>query len=294
MTTFYIILEQSMIHMPLVIGSYISFSLLKVSDLSIESAYLVGALFGSYALMGTSSMPISIQLMSTIGASILGGSLVGATASLLTQKGGFPHLLSSIITFGFFHGFTQFIAPAYMSLSHLDTPLRLFPIIPQYPELVSLVAINSILLCIAAFLLNTQLGYAYAIYGNNPLFFKNYGISTSFVFIMGITCAGALAGVSGYLFAQTNNFFELNMGLGKVLFCITALILGKGLVDTHKPYSIMIPIVATGSYFCIQQMLLKIGFNLKYFTAVQALIVLIIMLYTYRTKPLLSHDILGV
>ena len=86
-------------------------------------------------------------------------------------------------------------------------------------------------------LFRTQIGYSYAVYGNNPQFFRNYGISTSFVFITGIMIANALAGLSGYLFAQSNSFIELNMGLGKALLCITALILGKSLVRTKKPFS---------------------------------------------------------
>ena len=134
-------------------------------------------------------------------------------------------------------------------------------------------------------LFRTQIGYSYAVYGNNPQFFSNYGISTSFVFITGVMLANALAGLSGYLFAQSNSFIELNMGVGKVLLCITALILGKSLVSTKKPFSLYIPLVGTSAYFAMQQVLLKMGFNLKYFTAVQALLVLCILVYTYRKQP---------
>jgi ABC-type uncharacterized transport system permease subunit len=80
-----------------------------------------------------------------------------------------------------------------------------------------------------------------------------------------------------------------------VLLCITALILGKSLVSTKKPFSLYIPLVGTSAYFAMQQVLLKMGFNLKYFTAVQALLVLCILVYTYRKQPQRSiHDNLGV
>lgn len=282
-------------HMPLMLGAYISFSLLKVPDLSIETAYVVGAIFGSSVLTNMPALPISIKIIIIILASITGGALVGLTSSLLTQKGQFPHLLSSIVTFGLFHGINQFISSAYVSLSKNYNPLIIFDFIPQHPEFLMLALIGLILVSLISLLLKTQLGYSYGVYGNNPQFFKNYGISTSFVFITGIILANALAGISGYIFAQSNNLVELNMGLGKALMCITALILGKVMINTKQPFSIFIPILGTCTYFTIQQMLLKIGFNLKYFTAIQAMIVLCILLYTYHKQPQRSlNDNLGV
>ncbi len=292
LNTLLVIIEQTMLHLPLMFGAYVSFSLLKVPDLSIESAYVVGAILGSSALINIVNVPMSMMIFIILMASFLGGALVGMTSSLLTQKAKFPHLLSSIVTFGLFHGINQFISATYVSLSKIDNPLRLLNGITQYPELPVLIVIGCLITSLMYALFKTQLGYAYAVYGNNSQFFKNYGTSTSFVFITGIMIANGLAGISGYMFAQSNNFFELNMGLGKALLCITALILGKGILHTKKPFSVAVPLVGTGAYFSLQQLLLKVGFNLKYFTAVQALLVLCILVYTFRKQP--CNDNLGV
>ncbi len=116
-----------------------------------------------------------------------------------------------------------------------------------------------------------------------------------FVFISGVMLSNSLAGLSGYMFAQSNNFVEINMGAGKALLCITALILGKVIFRTKKAFSVFVPIVGTFAYFLLQQLLLKIGFNLKYFTAFQAVIVLIILIHTYRSKATYAYiDNLGV
>jgi putative ABC transport system permease protein len=290
-----VILEQTMLHLPLMFGAYISFSLLKVPDLSIETAYVVGAILSACPLLGMSTLPLGAMMIVVVCASLIGGALVGMVSSLLTQKAHFPHLLSSIVTFGLFHGINQCISPVYVSLSAVRNPLTLGNIVPQHPELVSLLAIGGMVTVLMYGLFKTQLGYAYAVYGNNPEFFRNYGISTSFVFVSGVMLANALAGLSGYLFAQSNTFIELNMGLGKALLCITALILGKSLVRTKKPFSLCIPLAGTAAYFTLQQLLLKVGFNLKYFTAVQALLVLCMLVYTYRTQSQRSvNDNLGV
>lgn len=295
--TLLVILEQSLLHLPLMVGAYISFSLLQIPDLSIESAYVVGAIMSSYIILGTTHIP-GITLILALIASCLGGALVGLVSSLLSQKAGFPHLLSSIITIGLFHGFNQLISPVYVSLNRASNTLTPLNFIPQHPELCMLLIIGCAIWCAIYYLLATQIGYSFAVFGDNPHFFKNYSISTSFVSIVGIVCANALAGMSGYLFAQSNSFVELNMGTGKTLLCITVLILGKGIMriaHMERPFSVVIPLIGTITYFTLQQFLLKVGFNLKYFTAVQALLILIILLYTYRhNRNQTTHDNLGV
>jgi len=289
-----VILEQTMLHMPLMLGAYISFSLLKVPDLSIETAYINGAILGAYTSDALAQMPAGFALIFILSASLIGGALVGAVSSILTKKGRFPHLLSSIVTFGLFHGINQCIAPAYYSLS-APNPLQFLYAIPSYPELIALIVIGCVCISVIALVLRSQLGYSFAIYGNNPCFFGNYGISTAYVFISGIMIANACAGLSGYLFAQSNNFFELNMGLGKALLCITALVLGKSMTLSHRPITLLVPLIGTTAYFSVQQLLIKSGFNLKYFTAVQAFLVMGILLYTYRTKsPRAMSDNLGI
>lgn len=288
-----IIIEQSLLYLPLVMGSYISFSLLKVPDLSIESAYVTGSVCGAYVLMYGQDIPQVLLLCMVVLAACTGGALVGLMSSLLTCKGRLPHLLSSIIVGGIFHGINQFVSPVYVSLSGFFNPLSC-NVIKQYPELLLLIVITVLLFFLMAQLLTTQLGYAYAIYGNNPYFFIQYDISTSYVFVTGILLANALAGLSGYLFAQSNNFLELNMGYAKALFCITALILGKS-VMREKPICLVIPIVGVFAYFILQQCLLKVGFNLKYFTAVQAMLIAVILIYRYHFVPQNSlQDNLGV
>ena len=108
----------------------------------------------------------------------------------------------------------------------------------------------------------------------------------------GIVVANGLAGFAGFLFAQTSNLIELNMGIGKSLFCITALILGRSIIQ-HDKNSIYIPISGVFAYFTVQQLLLKVGFNLKYFTMIQSLLVLVILLSMYQ-KDRTHNDQLGV
>ncbi len=287
-----IVFEQSMIFFPLVLGSYISFSLLKVPDLSLETAYLIGASCGGYLLQFMQGYSLVMTLSVVLCGSILGGMLVGCVSSCITRFGNIPHLLSSIITFGLFQGLFLMFSQPYVSLARYDNALMIMPCFSQYPELLSLLVITMSICCASVYLFRTQLGYSFAIFGYNSSFFQHFKISTNYVFMVGVVIANGLAGLAGFFFAQTNNLIEMNMGVGKALFCITALILGK-IFFYHVKNSVLIPLSGTILYFALQQTLLKVGFDLKYFTMVQSMLVLVVLLTIYNQNRS-QNDQLGV
>lgn len=289
--TILIIIEQSLLHLPLLIGAYISISLIKTPDLSIESAYVFGAFAAGTIVSTTQTMPHIIGLIITMIIALCGGALVGITSSILTQHARIPHLLSSIITTGIFHGINQLLAGTYLSLSDYKNLLA-YDLIPFHPEIPILTALFILLSIIGLYFFKTQLGYSFAVFGYNSHFFANYGISSSYVFINGIVIANALAGLGGYLIAQSNGFADITMGFGKILLCITALILGKLLYN--KPLSLITPIAGLCIYFTIQQLLLKIGFDLRYFAMVQALVILAALITQYSKNRQTHSDQLGV
>jgi putative tryptophan/tyrosine transport system permease protein len=289
--TILIITEQALLHFPLILGAYISVSLMKVPDLSIESAYVFGAILASTTVPMLQNMPSIFALIIVIAVSLIGGACVGFVSGSLTQKARIPHLLSSIITIGIFHGVSQLVAGVYISLSGYVNLLTI-DMVPLHPELPLLVTIFMVGTLLAIYFFKTELGYSLAVYGNNPNFFAHYGISSSYVFMIGILIANALAGLSGYLFAQSNGFADINMGFGKLLLCVTALILGKSI--HNKILSVITPVVGLFGYFTLQQLLLKVGFDLRYFTAVQALVIVAILIAQYKKNESLNTDHLGV
>ena len=57
---------------------------------------------------------------------------------------------------------------------------------------------------------------------------------------------------------------------------------GQSISAHQKIASILVPITGTFAYFTLQQSLLKVGFNLKYFSALQALMVLGLLIAFYK------------
>lgn len=287
------ILEQILMFLPLIIGAYISMSLMKITNFSIESAYLFGAIVAGQALQNGCSgfWALFIALIS----SACAGALVGVFTALLFEKAKFSDVLSAIITVGFFYGLAQMVmAGSHITLSGLYNPLKMCVCFEKYPHLIMMLCVSLSLYVLFMIFLKTQLGMSCAIYGNNKLFLQNYRMNQSYVVVAGLAISNGLAGISGYMVSQSNGFVDLYMGMGLPLLCLSSLILGKSMRGVFRPIQPSVPILGTMAYFIVQSLLLKIGFDLRYFTAVQAVIVAAMLLVTSRFFKSSRQDLLGI
>lgn len=293
-----IILEQFFLYFPLILGSYISISLIKVPDLSIEGAFVFGAIVAAKCVPFVEHMPHGLALLCILACSMLGGMCVGIISSILTKIAKVPHLLSSILTLGLFHGINQWVlGTSLYSLSSFRNVLMYCPDGNAVgSELLMLTGIFMSLVLLGYIILRSQLGYAFGFYGNNPHFFEHYGISSTFIFIMGIVLSNALAGLSGFCIAQSSGFVDVNAGGGVALFCVTCLVLGKAIRGAYKNIALGVPLLGGLAYCIIQQGLLLVGFNLKYFTMIQSGIVLAVLMHSIskQGRRRFSVDNLGV
>lgn len=269
------ILEQALIALPLIVGAYLTLSLLKLPDFSIESAYL----FGAVAAFLAQDLPLPFVILIAMG----GGMIVGTVVSVLNQLLHIPFLLAAIVTNGVFHGLTQYF---------LGTSMASFRLVFPISELTLLLCVAAGILLIFSFGMRSQFGYSLAIYGNNPHFFQHHSISGRYIVFLGVILGHACAGLSGFLFAQSNGFVDLTMNFGVILLCLTTLMIGKFFLSTPRPH-LLIPLIGVVIFFLIQQSLLRMGLNLKYFNAFQALFILVILYFGHR-KHTLTLDHLGV
>lgn len=244
-------IEQILVTLPLVLGAYITLSRLKLPDFGLESAYLFGAVM-AYLL--------PLQPL----AALMGGMMVGALIVLLNQR--LPYLLAAIVVSGIVHGCTLFL----LGSSIVSLPYTIDPLYVSLP-----------LLLLMILLLLSPLGKSFAIYGNNPRFFESHGMAGSYVLLMGILAGHGAAGIGGFLFAQSSGFVDITMNYGLILLCLVSLMLGK---------LVRLPPAGVILYFSLQQLLLRLGFDLKYFNLVQAVAVLLILMLRKRN----NYDFLGV
>ena len=295
--TLLIIFEQFCLYFPFALGSYISFSALKVPDISIEAAYIFGAILATKISSILNVQDVFLSSIIFLFFGVLGGAFVGFVSAVFTKLFNLPHLISSIITIGIFHGINQFVlGSAIFSIGSSKNYLNVFNLFIQSPEFILIFFAFLILLILGFLFFKTKLGVVFFVYGNNPLFFQYHNVSSKFVFMVGLLISNALAGLSGCFIAQSNGFADINSGFGFALFGVTSVILGNVMLFAYKKtITILVPVFGTFLYFIIQQLLLKVGFDLKYFTMVQSLIVFLLLAIKYsKNSGQISNDNLGV
>lgn len=260
------VFEQMLLALPLVAGATVSISLMKLPDLSLESAYLFGAVTAAVIPLGYGS-----SLAVAVASAMAGGAAVGLVSASMNQLLKIPFLLASIITNGLFHGIVQLVmGSALVSFKERAAPLEVE--IPGGEVMILAVIGVGVIIALSA-LLRSEMGYAFAVYGNNPSFFQHHGVSTRAVVISGVIVADALAGLGGFLFSTSNGFVDLTMGNGVVLLCLTALMLSK-IVKPTRCQGIVATLAGLFATFVVQQLLLNAGIDLRYFNAVQAVFIL--------------------
>ena len=291
-----ILLQQVAFFAPLILGAYLSFELMKIPSLSIESAYVCGAIFASQIFKFFPESSIWL-LCAAVLASFFGGAIVGIVASWFSQKAKFSHLLSAIITIGLFHGVVEWlVGDKEIFLSEANNPLNLCShIIPQYPAFIVVFTLSILVGIVFFIFLKTQLGVSCAIYGDNPLFLKTYRINQAYVVTSGMALSNGLVGLSGYLVSQHLGRIDAHVGVGIPLLCISALVIGKSIWFSKKNLQLMTPLLGILGYFIIQNILLDVGFSLRYFTMVQACIVALLLFFVARLRTGSWYkDLLGV
>lgn len=272
---FYSLLEQLLVLFPLMLGAYLILSLMKLPDFSLESSYL----FGAVVAFLTKTLTLPLLLLTVMG----GGIAVGITVAVINQFLRLPFLLSAIITSGLFHGLVQFCLPHAGAAFSLPLPI---------PQIGLFLGVALTILGGFSFLLRSELGFSLAVFGNNPLFFSHHDLSTRYVVIVGLLLGHSLSALSGFFFALSNGFVDPSMNTGIVLLTLVALMLGKRVVRVKRP-TFFIALTGALLYLFLSQILLRMGFNLKYFKAFEALFILTILLLD-RKKKSRAIDHLGV
>jgi len=281
---------QAIVYIPLVMGGYITISLMKLPDIALESAFSFGAVSAYLFLSYASSFPGSLGVIGVLLLALSGGALVGYGATLLVQKLKFPHLLSSIVMVGCMQGFTLLMmGTSNRSLAGLPSFLQT----NYFSEQSAMLCIVTVVFVFCFLISRRQLGYACAVYGINKKFFRYHRMDGAYVYTTGVIIAHALAGLSGYLFAQSNNFVDATSGNGMVLLVVTCLIMGKLFIKKQR-WAIFSPLCGVIFYLLIQQLLLKCGFDLKLFPLVQALVIVAAVASHFQGLELHYNDQLGV
>jgi len=217
-------LELGCIYAIVAVALFLSYSILKIADLSTDGCFTLGcAICCQVTLLGH---PI-LALFAAMLAGVLSGYI---TATLQTRFGVESILAGIIVNTGLYTinlaamGFSS-----TMSVFKCDTIFSLvkdvLPLGGWYKLLVAAVIVVIVSLLLAAFL-KTRLGLSIRATGDSPEMIKASSVNPAFTITVGLCISGALTALSGGVLAQYQKSCDINLGTGMVTIALASLIIG--------------------------------------------------------------------
>lgn len=218
---------QGLIYAPIVLGVYITYSILDFPDLSVDGTFPLGAAITAVCI--TAGMdPVPAMLLAMI-AGAAAGFVTGALHVYLK----ITNLLCGILVMTALYSVNlRIMGKANIPLLNKTT---LFPsdVVNSTPTLNMLYAmlIALIIVIIIKILLDlymkTYSGKTLLAVGASEQLVKTLSINTGSLKIAGLMIANGLAALSGALMAQYQRFADVGMGSGTVVIGLAAVIIGR-------------------------------------------------------------------
>lgn len=287
-------LNFGMVFALLALGVYISFRIFHFADITAD---------GSFALGGAATTAMLISgwspLLSTVGG-FLAGMLAGASTGILHTMFKIHGLLSGIlVTTALYSINLRVLGRSNVSLSDSPTLSKswaelckaifgdqqrhnLFGWMVGSQDLANLLFLTMLVVFLGIGLylfLKTNLGAAMRAAGDNAQMIRALGASDKVLLIFGLALANGLIALSGSLLAQCQEFADVQMGIGMVVWGLASVIIGESLVGTSR-FGVLIAGTVIGSilFRMMIAIALRCGLNpndLKLITAVFVFLALV-------------------
>lgn len=218
------IIEQGLIYAPIVLGVYITYSILDFPDLSVDGTFPLGAAITAVCLTSGVHPVAAILIAVAVGA--MAGFVTGALHVYLK----ITNLLCGILVMTALY--TVNLRIMGKSNIALFTEQRVFS--SAIPEVVIVLIIVIVIKIIFDLFMKTYAGKSLLAVGVNEQLVNTLGVNTGRVKIMGLMIANGLAALSGSLMCQYQKFADIGMGTGTVVIGLAAVIVGKALFGKAK------------------------------------------------------------
>jgi len=278
------------------IGIFITYRILNIADLTVEGSITLGA------AIAASSIYNGMNPFGATCLALLGGMLAGLATGLLHTKLKIPALLSGILTMIALYSVNlRVMGKANVSLLRIDTVYTAFEKMGlSHTNAVALLGLLCVIgiICILYWFFGTEIGCAIRATGNNFQMARAQGINTNNMVIVGLVISNGLVALSGALIAQSQNFADIQMGVGSIVIGLASVIIGEVLFNS-KTFYFRLTSMALGAiiYRLIIAFVLRLGMpanDLKLFTAITVALALslpVIKIYLPPINKSIKEDV---
>lgn len=284
------IATQCVTFIPLALGISISYHLLRATDMTIDSSFVLGAaVFAKLITLGFS--PYLALVIA-----ILGGMLAGVMVATIQRRGRIDPLLAGVLATFILSGF-NLVLMGKPNIGLLDQTTLVSPAFAINDYLGwALTSLYAFLFCaLAYFILSTRFGLTLRAFGDNPNLLKRLGKNIEAYRIAGFALTNGLAAASGCLTAQTVGYADIGMGFGMTLTGIGAIIIGQQLLKRIYQNTLfrfgkelIACLIGVFSYFLAMNILLKLNVDPIYLKMILGVLLILCLRVATKTPTINS------
>ena len=281
-------IAQGLIWGIMAIGIYVTYKILDIADLTVDSSLCTGG--ATCVILLVNGCPMWLALI----CSIFVGMLAGLITGILITKLKIPAILAGILTqlalysinlhiMGF--GTTSFSKsnlPISVDKYNLIVSSRYVRELSLRNPIIVVILFVAIVIAILYWFFGTELGCSIRATGANQFMARSQGINTDKTKVIGLVISNSLVALTGALLSQYQGFADINMGRGAIVIGLAAVIIGEQIFDkVFKNFALKLFACVLGAiiYYLVIQFVLKLGLStddLKMLTAIVVAIFLAI------------------
>lgn len=259
-------------------GIFISLRIFNIPDITTDGSYTLGAAVTA-AMLASEISPFFV-----LPAVIAAGALAGAATGVIHTRFSIQPLLAGILVMTSLYSVNLTVmGRSNIPLSGLPNVSHLFSFSSnlQLQWLSLLIAVIAMMAIFLSWLLKTDFGVCMRATGNSETMVRSIGVNTQNMKVTGLAIANAFTAVSGYLVCQYQQFSDINMGIGIVIFGLGSVMMGEALLSRLQVQSIFMRllsvVVGCIAFRLIIAFALQAGINPNWLKAITALIVLMVV-----------------
>lgn len=261
----------------MVLGIFITYKVLNVSDLTVDGSFATGgAVFAMTLLAGVDPTICLVIAMAA-------GGICGFVTGILHTKFKIPAILAGILTqLGLYSINLRILGDkANTSISQASTNITFIAKLLNLPHtragMILGIIVSLICILILYFLLGTEFGASIRATGNNEKMIRALGVNTDNIKLFGMVLSNMLIALSGALLVQMNKYADVGMGKGAIVYGLASIVIGEVFFRRFSNFGIKLLSSVFGCivFFIIRAVVINLGLKANDMQLISAIIVVI-------------------
>lgn len=262
----------------LVLGVYITYRLLSISDLTVDGSFALGGCICAVMIVNRGADPFLALIIAT-----LAGAAAGAVTGILHTLFEIPAILAGILTqislwsinLRIMEGKSNI--PLLKSETIISRLVEMTGLTQSQGSLAAGIVVAVLIIVLLYWFFGTEIGSALRATGNNEDMIRALGVNTRMTKMLGLMLANALVGLSGGLVCQSQKYADVGMGTGAIVIGLAAIVIGEVLMSRLRSFGSRLASAVVGSvvYFLIRAIVLQLGMQANDMKLLSAVIVAI-------------------